>query len=57
MKTKEIDGIEYILKADVDELIRSRITKVSERARIAEDNVKELEPLVESAKESSEKIA
>ena len=56
MKTKEIDGIEYILKTDVDELIRSRITKVSERARIAEDKVKELEPLVESAKESSEKM-
>ena len=52
MKTKEIEGLEYILKSDVDELVRQRITKVSERARTAEEKVKEMNELATTAKDS-----
>ena len=52
MKTKEIEGQEYILKTDVDELVRQRITKVSERARTAEEKVKEMSNIAATAQDS-----
>jgi len=42
METKEIEGVEYIPKTQVDELVRSRLTKLSERARSAEQERDEL---------------
>lgn len=57
METKIIEGIEYILKSDVDELVRSRLSKVSERARIAESKVSDLEKSVEANKAASSQLA
>ena len=56
MEIKKFEEKEYILKSDVDELVRSRITKVSERARASEDRVKELESTAK-ASPNSETIA
>ncbi len=50
MEVKNIEGVEYILKSDVDDLVRSRLSKVSERARAAEARVLELEESVEANK-------
>jgi hypothetical protein len=54
MKIKKFEDIEYIKKSDVDELVRSRITKVSERARVSEERVKELELKMEQSRPQSE---
>ena len=42
METKEFEGVEYIEKSQVDELIRSRLGKMSERARKAETQIDSL---------------
>ena len=47
MKTYTFEGKEYIAKDDVDGLVRDRISKVSERARIADSRVTELETQLE----------
>ena len=56
MEIKKFEDIEYIKKSDVDELVRSRITKVSERARVSEERVKELELKMEQARPQSEAL-
>jgi hypothetical protein len=57
MEVKNIEGVEYILKSDVDELVRSRVSKVSERARAAESRVAELEESVEANKTASSQLS
>ena len=47
MKTYNFEGKEYIAKDDVESLVRDRISKVSERARIADSHVHELETQLE----------
>ena len=47
MKTYNFEGKEYIAKDDVESLVRDRISKVSERARIADSRVHELETQLE----------
>lgn len=56
MEVKNIEGVEYILKSDVDDLVRSRLSKVSERARAAEARVLELEESVEANKGATQKL-
>lgn len=56
MRTIEHDGVEYLEKSGVDELIRGRIAKVSERARFAESRVKELEVEVEGSRGAAQKL-
>ena len=57
MEIKEIEGVEYILKSEVDDLVRSRLSKVSERARAAESRAAELEKTVEANKGASAKLS
>ena len=57
MEIKKFEDKEYILKSDVDELVRSRITKVSERARASEERVKDLESKIKESSPNSETIA
>ena len=47
METKDIEGTEYILKSEVDELIRGRLGKMSERARTAETKIDSLKAQLE----------
>ena len=42
-KTKIIEGEEYILKSSVDEIVRSRIAKYSEKTREAEMKIDALQ--------------
>lgn len=56
MEVKEIDGTEYLPKAHVDKLVRERIAKVSERARAAESRVKEMEPQLAAATDSTARL-
>jgi hypothetical protein len=56
MEVKEIDGTEYLPKAAVDKLVRERIAKVSERARAAESRVKEMEPQLVAATDSTARL-
>ena len=56
MEVKEIDGPEYLPKAHVDKLVRERIAKVSERARAAEARVKEMEPQLVAATDSTARL-
>lgn len=56
MEVKEIDGIEYIEKSQVDSLIRQRIQKVSERARKAESQASEFEKQLEETTGSAAKV-
>ena len=56
METKEINGTEYIEKSDVDELIRSRLAKMSERARNLQSEKDELAAQIESSKGASERL-
>ena len=56
MEVKEIDGTEYLPKAAVDKLVRERIAKVSERARAAESRVKEMEPQLAAATDSTARL-
>lgn len=53
-KTKIIEGEEYILKSSVDEIVRSRIAKYSEKSREAE---MKLDTLQTELDESRSKIA
>ena len=39
MEVKDFEGVEYLEKSQVDELIRSRLAKMSERARRAETTI------------------
>ena len=57
METKTIEGIEYILKSDVDDLVRARLSKVSERARVAEAKITDLEGALEASKGAVGKVA
>lgn len=56
MEVKEFDGTEYLPKAAVDKLVRERIAKVSERARAAESRVKEMEPQLAAATDSTARL-
>jgi hypothetical protein len=56
MEVKLIEGTEYILKSDIDDLVRARLSKVSERARIAEGRVSELEESVEASSGASTQL-
>ena len=49
MQVKEFEGVEYIEKTQVDELIRSRLAKMSERARTAEGQIEDLKTQVEKS--------
>ena len=51
MKTIEHEGQEYILKSEVDGIVRERLSKVAEGKRLAEGKVSELEALVETMTE------
>ena len=48
MKTITHEGKEYILKSDVDGLVRDRVSKISEARRIADSRIQELERQTES---------
>ena len=56
MEVKEFDGTGYLPKAAVDKLVRERIAKVSERARAAESRVKEMEPQLAAATDSTARL-
>lgn len=47
MKTITHEGQEYILKSEVDGIVRERLSKVTENKRTAENRVKELETQLE----------
>lgn len=56
MEIKKIDGEEYILKSSVDELVRKRLSPMSERARKAEATILELQEKIDSSSDSSTKL-
>lgn len=51
MKTITHEGQEYILKTEVDGIVRERLSKVAESKRIAESRVSELEAQLETMNE------
>ena len=51
MKTITHEGQEYILKSEVDGIVRERLSKVAEGKRIAEGKVTELEEQLSSMNE------
>ena len=57
MEVKKIDGVEYIVKESVDELVRKRLSPMSERARKAETKVEELTAALDGSKNASSRIA
>lgn len=56
MEIKKIDGEEYILKSSVDELVRKRLSPMSERARKAESTITELQKQLDGSKDSASRI-
>ena len=57
MEVKKIDGVEYIEKESVDELVRKRLSPMSERARRAESRIEELTAALDGSKNASSRIA
>lgn len=56
METKEIDGIEYVKKTEVENIIKQRVDKVASRANDAELAAKELRQKLEKASKSDSTI-
>lgn len=56
METQEIDGVEYVKKSDVENIIKQRIDKVAARANEAELAAKELQQKLEKASKSDSTI-
>jgi hypothetical protein len=56
METKEIDGIEYVKKSEVENIIKQRVDKVASRANEAELANKELQSRLEKASKSDSTI-
>lgn len=52
-KVKVIEGVEYILKADVDEIVSSRISKYAEKVREYESRIDSYQSELDSAKSSA----
>ena len=52
-KIKIIEGVEYIQKDSVDEIVRSRIAKYSEKLTAAESRISEFESQLDEAKAKS----
>lgn len=52
-KTKTIEGVEYIQKDHVDEIVRQRIAKYSEKLTAAESKIAEFESQLDEAKAKS----
>ena len=52
-KTKTIEGVEYIQKDHVDEIVRQRIAKYSEKLTAAESRIAEFESQLDEAKAKS----
>ena len=48
MSTKIIEGVEYIEKSAVDQIVSSRLTKLAEKLRSAEDNAAQLQAQLDS---------
>lgn len=51
-KVKVIDGVEYILKTDVDEIVSSRISKYAEKVREYESRIDSYQSELDAAKSS-----
>ena len=56
MEVKDFEGVEYLEKSQVDELIRSRLAKMSERARRAETTIDEMKGQLEKTAGASGQI-
>lgn len=56
METKEIDGVEYVKKSEVENIIKQRVDKVASRANEAELANKELQSRLEKASKSDSTI-
>lgn len=56
MDTKEIDGIEYVKKAEVENIIKQRVDKVAQRANESEQVAKELRQKLETASKADSTI-
>lgn len=52
-KVKVIDGVEYILKTDVDEIVSSRISKYAEKVREYESRIDSYQSEIDAAKSSA----
>ena len=56
MEVKDFEGVEYLEKSQVDELIRSRLAKMSERARRAETTIDDMKGQLEKTAGASGQI-
>jgi len=56
METKEIDGVEYVKKSEVENIIKQRVDKVASRANEAELANKDLQSRLEKASKSDSTI-
>ena len=56
METKEIDGIEYVKKAEVENIIKQRVDKVAQRASESESVAEELREKLEKSSKSETTI-
>lgn len=51
-KIKIIDGVEYILKTDVDEIVSSRISRYAEKTRQLETQVEQYQSQIDDSKQA-----
>ena len=56
MKTINHDGKEYILKSEVDGIVQSRLSKITEAKRLSEQRVTDLEAQLSTMKSSMEGV-
>ena len=56
METKEIDGVEYVKRTDVENIIKQRVEKVAVRATEAENKAKDLQSQLEKASKADSTI-
>jgi len=56
MEVKKIEGVEYILKSEVDELVRKRLSPMSERARKAETQLETMQKKFEESQEGASRF-
>lgn len=56
METKEIDGVEYVRKSEIENIIKQRIDKVAARANEAEEATKALQQKLDQASKSDATI-
>jgi len=56
MSTKIIEGVEYILKSSVEQIIKDRVSKVALRANTAEEKITDLNAQLDTYKQTASSV-